>query len=94
PWEEFLAELPAWWPLRDGLGEDWSLPVLPAVGRVEALQQWASCLTAALTYAQWLPAEDLDVLAAPFTGLLPELPALLWSFRSGSDDSGREEARL
>ena len=90
PWEEFLAELPAWSPLRDGIAEDWTLPVLPAIGRVDALQQWASCLTAALTYAQCLSAEDVDVLAAPFTGLLPELPALLWSFWSGPDDSGRE----
>lgn len=92
PWEEFLAELPAWSPLRDGLAEDWSLPVLPAIGRVDALQEWASCLTAALTYPQWLSAEDVDVLAAPFTGLLPELPALLRSFWSGPDGSGPEAA--
>jgi hypothetical protein len=91
PWE-LLGELPVWSPLVAGLADEWSLSTTPAIGRVDSLQRWATCLTAALTCPRWLSGEDVDVFSGPFTALLPELPDLLRSFAEQPGDPSPEDA--
>ncbi|WP_159081282.1 hypothetical protein [Nocardioides sediminis] len=74
PWRGTLDELPAWSPLLErivGPGQRVELAPLPE------LQEWASCLTAALTHRARLTASEATDFARPFADLLPGLHRLL-----------------
>lgn len=46
-----------------------------------ALQQWATCLAAALTYRQRLTRQEITVLVTPYAAPLPQLREVVTSFR-------------
>jgi hypothetical protein len=74
PWRGTLDELPAWGPLLEGMvgpGQRVELAPLPE------LQEWASCLTAALTHRARLSGSEAAAFARPFADLLPDLHRLL-----------------
>ena len=74
PWRGTLDRLPAWGPLLTGIvapGQPVELAPLPE------LQEWATCLTAALTHRQRLSASEARAFVLPMAGLLPGLDRLL-----------------
>jgi hypothetical protein len=74
PWRGTLDRLPAWGPLLAGIvapGQPVELAPLPE------LQEWATCLTAALTHRQRLSGSEARAFALPVDGLLPGLDRLL-----------------
>lgn len=73
PWTDVLARLPAFDAFVDSLlsTDDGSL------GPVFALQEWASCVTAALTFRQRLSAGEVAGLAAPSRDIVEGLEDLL-----------------
>lgn len=74
PWRGTLDTLLAWEPLlRESGGPGRSVEIAPLV----ELQEWASCLTAALTHRQRLSASEVSTFVRPFAGLLPGLDRLL-----------------
>lgn len=66
PWEPTLSSLPGWRPLLEAVPHG-------VIAPVAALQEWATCLSAALTHRWELSAEDVGTLAAPFRHDLPGL---------------------
>ena len=84
-WELTLGDLPGWdpfidWEAYDGCG----YPESAMMPRVPSLEDWATCLTSALTHRDRLSEEDVAVFVAPFADLLPGLEGLLVTW-------GREE---
>lgn len=72
PWEPALASLPG---LRAWLG-DLDQPWV-SIAPVPELQEWASCVTAALTHRTRLSARQVEVFAGPFRQVVPRLEAVL-----------------
>lgn len=66
PWEPTLASLPGWRPLLEAVHSGVVAPLAP-------LQEWATCLSSALTHRWRLSNEDVCTLAAPFRQDLPLL---------------------
>ncbi|WP_107764669.1 hypothetical protein [Nocardioides terrigena] len=74
PWRGTLDQLPAWGPLLEGVagpGVRVELAPLPE------FQEWANCLTAALTHRPRLSASEVRAFTLPFEDLLPGLVRLL-----------------
>jgi hypothetical protein len=66
PWDPMLSSLPGWRPLLEAVPHGVIAPLKP-------LQEWATCLTSALTHRMRLSGEDIRSLAAPFRQDLPGL---------------------
>jgi hypothetical protein len=66
PWEATLLSLPAWRPLFDAVPQAVVAPLAP-------LQEWATCLSSALTHRWRLSNDEVRTLAAPFRQDLPLL---------------------
>jgi len=74
PWDPTLSSLPAWTGVAADVGfrrED--VTVAPLCD----LQEWASCLTAALTHRSGLTADQVEAFSGPFVDVLPGLATVL-----------------
>lgn len=66
PWDPTLASLPGWRPLLEAVPHGVLAPLA-------LLEDWATCVSSALTHRLRLSGEDVRVLAAPFRQDLPLL---------------------
>jgi len=66
PWVPTLSSLPAWRPLLAAVPHGVLAPLTP-------LQEWATCLSSALTHRWRLSADEVSTLAEPFSVDLPTL---------------------
>jgi hypothetical protein len=66
PWEPALSSLPGWRPLVGTVPHG-------VVAPLEPLQEWATCVSSALTHRWRLSNDDVHTLAAPFRQDLPLL---------------------
>ena len=64
--EPTLSSLPGWRPLLEAVPQAVVAPLAP-------LQEWATCLSSALTHRWRLSSDDVRTLAAPFRQDLPLL---------------------
>jgi hypothetical protein len=74
PWDPMLSTLPAWQPWIGGLGSEW---VRVVMAPIPPLQEWATCLTSALTFRARLTSDEVRAFVEPFRELLPGLEDLL-----------------
>jgi hypothetical protein len=65
-WDPTLSSLPGWRPLRQAVPRATIAPVAP-------LQEWATCVSSALTHRMRLSPDDVRTLAAPFRRDVPLL---------------------
>ena len=87
PWHGLLAELPAWWPLADALGEEWCRPAPPSAP-MDSVQRWATCLTSAVAHREFLSPEDVNLFTRMFGPTVPGIRELLvWPTESNAGDS-------
>jgi hypothetical protein len=68
---ELLQGTPAGEQLRRGSGHGLG------VSRLDSLQEWATCLTSALTHRQRLTADEVDLFVWPFRSVVPGLDRML-----------------
>ena len=66
PWQPTLSSLSGWRPLLEAVPQGVIAPLAP-------LQEWATCLSSALTHRWRLSSDDVRTLAAPFRQDLPLL---------------------